>query len=89
MKQSFTLENELQEKVEKITEVDYGKDIDLETIEEMIKDLIYEYHVLEEKLEDTETEMRYMERNCEENHINKEHDIDPYDYYGVSRNDFI
>lgn len=48
------LNEELEKKVVEITGVDYTGELSLEDIEKMIKDLICEYHRLEEKLEDKE-----------------------------------
>lgn len=48
------LNEELEKKVVEITEVDYTGELSLEDIENMIKDLVCEYHRLEEKLEDKE-----------------------------------
>ena len=48
------LNEELEKKVVEITGVDYTGELSLEDIENMIKDLVCEYHRLEEKLEDDE-----------------------------------
>lgn len=48
------LNEELEKKVVEITGVDYTGKLSLEDIENMIKDLVCEYHRLEEKLEDKE-----------------------------------
>ena len=71
-------------KVSEITGVDYdGKewhqDLTPETLIEALKDMICEYHRIEEELEE-------HKKHCEEFHEEKK--IDPYDYYGVSEKDF-
>ena len=48
------LNEELEKKVVEITGVDYTGELSLEDIENMIKDLVCEYHRIEEKLEDKE-----------------------------------
>lgn len=73
------LNEELEKKVVEITGVDYTGELSLENIENMIKDLVCEYHRLEEKLED-------KEEYCKEYHVERK--IDPYDEYGVSEKDF-
>ena len=46
----------------------------------MIEDLIVEYHRKEEQLED-------LKQDLEDNYVPRR--IDPYEEYGVSRNDFF
>ncbi len=79
MKEKFILEEELLEKIEEITDVDYGNDLEISDITAMLKDLVLAYHDLEYKLKE-------KEEYCEEYHKNKITDL--YDYYGVSREDF-
>lgn len=58
------LDDELEEKVIKITGVDYKGLLEWNDIESLIKDLILAYHDKEHELED------HIE-NCKENHISK------------------
>lgn len=77
-------------KVSDITLVDYDiKWFDAENVEgyidsegllSMIEDLIVEYNRKKEELED-------LYQDIEDNYEPKR--IDPYDYYGVSRSDFL
>ena len=81
---------EILEKASDITLVDYGIKwfdaenyegyIDSEGLLSMIEDLIVEYHRKEEEIEE-------LKQDIEDNYEPKK--IDPYDYYGVSRNDFF
>ena len=80
---------ELYEQISKITGVDYegwlNKDreeyfVTEKNIEGMIEDLIAEVEHWKEQYED-------LKQDVQENYKLKE--IDPYDYYGVSREDFI
>lgn len=48
------LNEELEKKVVEITGVDYAGYLQLHDIENLIEDLIYEYHKKEEELEDLE-----------------------------------
>ena len=48
------LNEELEKKVVEITGVDYTGELELKNIENMIKDLVCEYHRPEEKQEDEE-----------------------------------
>lgn len=76
------LENELIETVEKITDVDYEKQGDMLSADEltsMLKDLIYEISKRDEKLEDLKEEMK----ECYEPKR-----IDPYYEYGVNERYF-
>lgn len=50
----IVLDEELEQKVRKITGIDYTGKLSLDNIENIIKDLICEYHRLEEKLEEME-----------------------------------
>lgn len=52
VKAIITLDEELTKQVVEITDVDYTGELELKDIENMIKDLIVEYHRLEEKIED-------------------------------------
>lgn len=75
---------EVLSKVSEITDVDYdgrdfGEPITIEILIDALKDMIVQYERKEEELED-------HIKHCEEFH--KEKDIDYYDYYGVSREDF-
>lgn len=79
MIERFMLNEELVEKVGNITGVDYSGMLKVDDIENIIKDLICEYHRKEEELED-------KERYCDEYHVSR--DIDYYDEYGVSEHDF-
>ena len=54
--------------------------IDSEGLLSMIEDLIVEYNHKKEELED-------VKQDIEDNYEPKR--IDPYDYYGVSRGDFL
>ena len=80
MIERYMLNEELEEKIIKITGVDYTGMLTITDIENIIKDLITEYHCLEEKLED-------KEKYCLENHEQKK--VDWYDYYGTGKEDFI
>ena len=81
---------EILEKASDITLVDYGIKwfdaenyegyIDSEGLLSMIEDLTVEYHRKEEEIEE-------LKQDIEDNYEPKK--IDPYDYYGVSRNDFF
>lgn len=77
------LENELIETVEKITDVDYEKQGDMLSADEltsMLKDLIYEISKRDEKLEDLKEEM---------NECYEPKRIDPYYEYGVNERYFV
>jgi len=52
------LNEELEKKVVEITGVDYTGELELQDIENLIEDLIYNYHILEERLEDNEEDER-------------------------------
>lgn len=80
MIERFMLNEELEEKVGEITGVDYTGMLNVEDIENIIKDLITEYNVLKEQIEDIKQDR--------DNNYTPKH-IDPYEEYGVSRNDFI
>lgn len=54
--------------------------IDSESLLSMIEDLIVEYNHKKEEIED-------LHQDIEDNYEPKR--IDPYDYYGVSRSDFL
>lgn len=79
MEQSFLLEKELADKVIEITGVDYYGKLGLKDVENVIKDLLYEYHLLEEKLED-------QVKHCREFH--EEKNVNFYEEYGINRNDY-
>lgn len=71
------------EKISEVTGVDYelkGNLVPVDSLIYALKDMLYEYHSLQEKLKD-------LEQDIEDNYEPKK--IDPYDFYGVSRNDFI
>lgn len=85
------IDKELYEKISEITGVDYEanyyKDPDIEyvlvftdAVVNMLEDLLSEYHHKEEELED-------LEQDIEDNYQPRK--IDPYEEYGVSRNDFF
>ena len=75
------------DKVSKITGTDYEPIevgeyavIDINTFESIIEDLICEYETLQEKYDD-------RERDIKDNYEPKK--TDDYEYYGVSRSDFV
>lgn len=77
-------ELEILTKVTEITGVDYDakewkQDITIESLLDALKDMVYEYHIKEEELEE-------KKEYCDEYHVCR--DIDPYEEYGVSRKDF-
>jgi hypothetical protein len=85
------INKELYENISKLTGVDYeplqykNPDVEYllipeENIGEMLEDLLAEYHRKEEQLED-------LKEDLENNYEPKK--IDPYEEYGLSRNDFI
>ena len=78
MEQSFLLEKELIDKIVEITGVDYYGKLDLGDIVNIIKDLINEYHILEEKYND---KVEY----CKEWHTEKQVS---YSDLGISERDF-
>ena len=73
------LNEELEKKVVEITGVDYTGELSLEDIENMIKDLICEYHKVEEKLED-------IKQDINDNYVPRK--VNPYEEYGISEKDF-
>lgn len=75
MIERFMLNEEMEENIIKITGVDYTGMLKLEDIGNIIKDLISEYHKLEEEFED------YKENQQQE-------PFNPYDEYDVSEKDF-
>lgn len=79
MIERFMLTEELESNVIKITGVDYTGMLTLKDIHNIIKDLVCEYHRLEEELEDAK-------EHCKEHH--QERKIDYYDEYGISERDF-
>ena len=79
MEQSYILEKGLADYVVQITGVDYYGKLELKDIENIIKDLVCEYHKLEEKLED-------KEQYCQEWHTEKK--VNYYEEYGINRNDY-
>lgn len=79
MIERFMLNEELVEKVGDITGIDYSGMLKVEDIENLIKDLVCEYHNKEEELND-------KEEYCNEYHVSR--DIDYYKEYGVSEHDF-
>lgn len=64
MKNNYEIEEGLLKYILEITDVDYTGKLELKDIENIIKDLICEYHKLEEKLED-------QKKYCEEWHETK------------------
>lgn len=52
MIERFMLDEKIVKDLEKITGADYSNMLKVEDIETIIKDLICEYHILEERLED-------------------------------------
>lgn len=79
MIERFMLTEELESNVIKITGVDYTGMLTLKDIHNIIKDLVCEYHRLEEKFDD------YKE-HCKECHQEKK--INYYEEYGIDENDF-
>ena len=79
MIERFMLSEELEDKVGEITGVDYSGMLKFEDIENLIKDLVCEYHNKEYELEE-------KEEFCNEYHVSR--DIDYYDEYGISEHDF-
>lgn len=77
MIERFMLNEELEEKVGEITGIDYTGMLKVEDIENMIKDLITEYHRLEEKIDDLQQELR-------SNPV----EISPYEEYDINEKDF-
>jgi len=75
MIERFMLSEELEDKVGEITGVDYSGMLKVEDIENMIKDLICEYHKLEEEYEE------YKE-------IQNQEPFNPYDEFDVHERDF-
>lgn len=76
------IDSDTLKKAEDITGTDYDTFAGMlpaDSIEPMIKDLIYEVHRLEEKVKD-------MEQDIENNYEVK--NVDPYLEYGVSERDF-
>lgn len=67
------------EEVSDITGVDYVTDMKVGDLINALSDMVVEYNNKNEELED-------LEEDVNENYTRKE--IDYYDYYGVSRNDF-
>lgn len=82
----WELSDEDLEKLQEISDttgIDYelkGNLVPIDSLIYALKDMLYEYHNILEELED-------LKEDVEENYKLKE--IDPYDYYGVSRNDFF
>lgn len=71
------------EKIAEVTGVDYelrGKLVPIDSLIYALKDMLYEYHKKEEELDD-------LKEDIENNYEPKK--IDPYEEYGVSRNDFF
>lgn len=65
MQQRFLLDKDLEDKITKITGVDYYGKLELKDITSVIEDLIYEYHNLEEKLEEQEEHCRWYHKPIE------------------------
>jgi len=82
----WELSDEDLEKLQEISDttgIDYelkGNLVPVDSLIYALKDMLYEYHNILEELED-------LKEDVEENY--KPKDIDPYDYYGVSRKDFF
>lgn len=83
------IEQELYEQISNLTETDYegwlNKDreeffITTEKTLNMLRDLVWEVEHWKEQYED-------LKEDVESNYEHKK--IDPYDYYGISRNAFI
>lgn len=75
-------ELEIFNRISNITDVDYeikNNMIEVDTLIYALKDMLYEYHKVEEERDDLEKDIN---DNYEPKHF------DPYDYYGVSRHDF-
>lgn len=75
-------DKELIDEVEEITDVDYERKENMllaDNVISIIKDLIYEIHKRDEKIQDIEEEIKekYELKN-----------IDPYAEYGISERDF-
>lgn len=51
MVERFMLSEELVDKIFEITGIDYSQMLKIEDLENIIKDLICEYHIMEEKYE--------------------------------------
>lgn len=54
MIERFMLNEELVDKIFEITGIDYSQMLKVEDLENIIKDLICEYHIMEEKYENEE-----------------------------------
>lgn len=82
MKNYYIINEENLKKIVEITGSDYDNKngmIEESYLENIIEDLICEYHNIKEELDD-------LKENLEDNYTLKQ--PDDYDFYGVSRNDF-
>lgn len=79
MIERFMLNEELEDKVGDITGVDYSGMLKVEDIENIIKDLVTEYHNLEEQFENYKQEQREREN---------QEPFNPYEDYDINPNDF-
>ena len=82
MKNYYIINEENLNKIVEITGSDYDNKngmIEESYLENIIEDLICEYHNIKEELDD-------LKENLEDNYTLKQ--PDDYDFYGVSRNDF-
>lgn len=71
------------EEISEVTGVDYELEGNLVPVDSLIyalKDMLFEYHNKEEELEE-------LHQDIEDNYEPRK--IDPYEEYGISRNDFI
>ena len=82
----WDLTNEDLEKIKEISEVtgvDYelkGNLVPVDSLIYALKDMLYEYHNKQEEIDD-------LKQEIEDNYQPRK--IDPYEEYGVSRNDFF
>jgi hypothetical protein len=82
----WDLTNEDLEKIKEISEVtgvDYelkGNLVPVDSLIYALKDMLYEYHNKQEEIDD-------LKQEIEDNYEPRK--IDPYEEYGVSRNDFF
>ena len=78
----YKIEEDVLERIEKMTMTDYeaeGNFLPVDSINDIIEDLLYEIDRLQEKISD-------MEQDIEENYEAKK--FNPYTEYGVSEKDF-
>ena len=80
MKQNFWINKDLLDKVVVITNVDYYGELQLQDLENMIKDLVNEYHILEEKLEECIEESKEEKITDKEGNNRKDSDSDSINF---------